>query len=130
MTKAAIVPPPMSPLATASAPRHISTVSAPKTSTMIVAVIAARVVIRRRAVWNVRSTASAKRARSRSSWLNAWTTRTAPSTSAVIAPISATRSWLVRETLRSRRPNQTIGSTTSGIATISPAVSAGARKNR
>ena len=35
------------------------------------------------------------------------------STSAAIALESATRSWLARESLRTRRPNHTLGSTIS-----------------
>ena len=56
--------------------------------------------------------------------------RTALSTSETIAPISATRSWLLRDCLRKRRPNQMIGTTTIGTAISRPAVSLGASQNR
>jgi len=104
MTKAAIVPPEIVPSETAIAPRHISMVTEPKINMMITVVIAARIRIRRLAVVKVLSTASPKRACSRPSWLKAWTIFIAESTSVTIAPTSATRSWLVRETLRRRRP--------------------------
>ena len=47
-----------------------------------------------------------------------------------IAPISATRSWLVRETLRSRRPNSVIGTTIAGMISSRPMVSPGTSQNR
>ena len=130
MTKAAIVPPLIVPSATPSAPRHISKVIAPKISMITSAVITARMVMRRLAVAKLRSTAPAKRSDSRFSWLNACTTFTAPSTSPTIAPMSATRSWLERETLRSRRPNQARGSTTTGMPITSPSVSVGTNAKR
>ena len=106
-------------------PRHavvatqaaLTPVIAPKISAMTTAVITARSVIRLRAVLNVASTFSAKRAISRFSWLNPWTIFIAPSTSDTWAPTSATRSWLSRLTLRSRRPISTMGTITTGIAT-------------
>ncbi len=103
-TNAAIVPPEIEPVATPTAPCHISTVIDPNTSVMTIAVIAARIMIRRLATSNVRSTAAAKRSRSRASWLNDWTIFIAASTSLTIEPTSATRSWLVRDTVRRRRP--------------------------
>ena len=99
-----MVPPVIVPSATAAAPRQISTVIPPKTNMMMIEVIAARIRMRRRATVKVRSTASPKRSLSRSCWLKPWTIFIAESTSVTIAPISATRSWLVRLTVRSRRP--------------------------
>ena len=79
---------------------------------MMIAVIVDRIRMRRRAVSNVRSTASPNRASSRGSWPNAWTTFIAPSTSAARTPTIATRSWLLREARRRRPPNTVIGPTT------------------
>ena len=129
-TNAAIVPPEIAPSLTACAPRQTSRVMPPKTSRITIAVIAARMMTRRRATEKVRSTASRKRACSRSSWLNPWTIFIADSTSVTIAPISATRSWLVRETLRRRRPNSVIGITMAGISRNSPMVRPGTSQNR
>ncbi len=105
-------------------------VIAPKISVMTTAVRLARSVMRRRAVAKVVSTASPKRAASRSSWPNAWTIFIAPSTSVVVAPTLATRSWLERATFSSRRPMNTIGSTTSGMPSSSMPVSLGASEKR
>ena len=65
ITTAAIVPPEIEPLATPTAPRYISSTTAPNTTMMIIAVIAARIRMRRRAVAKVRSTARGETARAR-----------------------------------------------------------------
>jgi len=124
------VPPEMVPSATPIAPRHISMVMPVKIRPMTMAVIAARNLIRRFAVSKVFSTAPRNRSCSRSCCPKAWTIFMAPNVSAIIAPTSATRSWLERETLVSLRPMKTIGSTMTGIASSRPAVRAGARVNR
>ena len=56
------------------------------------------------------------------SWVNACTVRTAFSVSSANAPTSARRSWLARDSRRTRRPKITIGKTTRGtIRIVSPA---------
>ena len=69
------MPPVISPLATPSAPRHISRVIAPKISSITTEVMIERIRMRRLAVAKLRSTAPAKRSVSRVSWLNAWPMR-------------------------------------------------------
>ncbi len=65
--KARIVPPLMLPARTSVAPYHINKVIAPKIRPMTIAVIRARIMMRRLAVAKVASTAPAKRFASRSS---------------------------------------------------------------
>ena len=62
-----------------------TSVIAPNIRTITIAVMIARSKMRRRAVREARSTASAKRVASRASWPNAWTIFIAPSTSPTIA---------------------------------------------
>ncbi len=88
---------------------------------MTIAVIKARVRMRRLAAAKVASTAPAKRAASRTSWVNAWTTLIAPRTSATIVPTLAMRSWLDRDRSRTRRPKKMIGRMVTGMtSSISP----------
>jgi hypothetical protein len=82
----------MVPAATPAAPYQSSVVMAPKRRPMTIAVIVARRRIRRFAVAKLASTALVKRSASRASWPKAWTIFIAPNCSAVVAPISATRS--------------------------------------
>ena len=110
-----MVPPVMTPSSTSSAPRHSRAVIDPKTSVMRIAVIRARIRMRCLAMSKVCSTAPAKRSPSRDCWPKAWTIFVADSTSVTIEPTSATRSWLVRLTLRSREPKMAIGMITTGI---------------
>ena len=77
-----IVPPLIRPATTSAAPAHRTRVIAPKMRKMTIAVIIARTRMRRLAAAKVASTASLNRAASRTSWVNAWTTLIAPSTSA------------------------------------------------
>ena len=71
--------------------------------------------MRRIAAPNARSAASANRCASCDSRANACTVWIAPSRSPASALVSATRSWLARESRRTRRPNTRIGSITSRI---------------
>ena len=124
------MPPLIRPAATSIAPCQMISVIAPNIRKMTIAVIIARSRMRRLAVANTRSTASAKRAVSRPCWLNAWTIFIAPSTSLVTVPTSAMRSWLRVEIARTRRPRKTIGTTTSGMPSSIMPASLGASANR
>ena len=124
------MPPVRRPSDTSIAACHMTQVIEPNISEMTIAVITARSRMRRRAVVNASSTALPKRALSRLSWQNAWTIFIAPSVSDTIAPTSAIRSWLNRDTSRSLRPMRTMGRMTSGMPSSRPAVSLGARVKR
>jgi hypothetical protein len=124
------VPPLSRPAITSSAPCHMIRVIDPKTSAMTIAVISARTRMRLREVWNAVSTAPEKRAASRPSCPNAWTIFIADSVSFTIAPTSAMRSWVERESLRRRRPRMMIGPMTKGMPSSSIAVSLGASVKR
>jgi hypothetical protein len=76
----------------------------------------ARARVRRMAVASAASVAWPKRAASRPCALKACTTGMAPSTSPATALVSATRSWLARDSRRTRRPNHMAGSTTHTTA--------------
>ena len=80
---------------------------------MMKATSAARARERCTAVSNALCVARAKRSASRSSPVKLCTTGTALSTSAAMALESATRSWLARESFRTRRPIHIAGSTTT-----------------
>ena len=124
-TNAAIDPPLIRPAATSTAPSHSTRVIDPKISPMTIAVMNARRMMRRLAAVKVALTAALKRAASRSSWPNAWTTFIAPRVSDAIEPTSATRSWLVREKFRTRRPSKAIGRMMTGMPSISMPASFG-----
>ena len=70
-----------------------------------------RAMVRRTAVLKAFSVDASKRAASICSAVKLCTTGIAFSTSAAIALESAIRSWLARESLRTRRPNQRLGTT-------------------
>ena len=125
-----MVPPLMRPALTSTAPCQMIMMIDPKARKMTIAVMTARSSIRFLAVANTRSTASEKRERSRSCWLNAWTIFIAPRTSLVTVPTSAMRSWLMIETARTFRPTMVSGMTISGTPSSSRPASLGARKNR
>ena len=125
-----MVPPVIVPAATPSAPYQSKVVMAPNSSPMTIAVIVARSRMRRLAVAKLASTALVKRSASRVSCPKAWTIFMAPSCSAVVAPMSATRSWLERETFCRRRPSSTIGMMMTGIPSRIPPVSFGESEKR
>ncbi len=127
--KAVIVPPLIRPETTSDAPSHSTSVIAPKIRKMTIAVIAARTRMRRLAASKVASTASPKRAASRISWVKAWTTLIAPSTSAMIVPMLAMRSWLDRDRSRTCRPRTMIGTITAGMTSSISPVSFGLRNS-
>ena len=79
---------------------------------------------------NPRSTVAVKRAASRCSWPKAWTIFIAPSTSVAVLPMSASRSWLARDKVRTRRPRPISTSRTTGMPSSSSAASFGASANR
>ena len=78
-----MVPPLISPAATASAPRHITSTTPPNTSRITTVVMLARSRMRRRAVSKVFSTTPAKRSFSRCSCPKLWTIFIAESTSVI-----------------------------------------------
>jgi hypothetical protein len=57
--------------------------------------------------------------------LKAWTVRIAPIDSSRSAPTAATRACVSRDNARTRRPNTTIGTTTTGTTRQASAVSQG-----
>ncbi len=125
-----MVPPEIAPVATPSAPRHISRVIAPKTSKMTTAVITARIVMRRLAVPKVRSTAAEKRSASRLSWLKAWTiVQRAEHFGDQRADVGDPVLAGARDRAQPAA-EQTIGRITTGIPATRPSVSFGARENR
>ena len=129
-TNAAIAPPVIRPAATSDAPSHNSMTIEPNTKAMMVKVITARIVKRRRATENAFSTALRKRPSSRSSCPNAWTTFIAPKVSDTVEPTSAMRSCDERLRLRMRRPKKITGPNTTGMPiTMNPA-SLGESRNR
>ncbi len=89
------------------------------------AVSAARARTRRTAAPKASSTRLEKRSRSTSSWPKAWMVRAALRLSSTWAPTSATRSWLVRDSRRTRRPMKMIGPTTAGTKTMTIRASLG-----
>ncbi len=129
-TNAASAPAVRLPDATSLTASHRISVTAPNSSAITIAVITARVAKRSRAVEKPRSTAAWKRSPSRASCPKAWTIFIAPSVSLAMLPISAIRSWLAREYLRSRAPSIIIGVTISGMPSSRNAASLGASTNR
>ncbi len=89
----------------------------PNTPMMRNAVSEARVPVRRTAVAKACSFIAAKRRASAPSCTKLCTTGIALSTSAAMPLVSAMRSWLARESLRTRRPITSAGSTTATITT-------------
>lgn len=83
---------------------------------MMKATSTARARVRWMAAWKAFSVARMKRAVSRGSAAWLCTTGTAFSTSAAMALESATRSWLSRDKLRTRRPIHMVGKTTNTTA--------------
>ncbi len=102
----------------------------PKIRPMMIAVMPARTVMRRRATPKAASTALPNRSVSRFSWLKAWTIFIAPSVSDTIAPISAILSCELREKLRTRPPSNRIGTMITGMASRSDPASLGDKANR
>ena len=102
----------ISPRTTAWVPWYRPQSRAAKVAAMMKATSTARRRLRLTAVPKARSVESSKRPASRASWPCACTTGMAPSTSAAMALLSATRSWLARERRRTLRPAQIAGSTT------------------
>ena len=87
------------------------------------AVSTARAMVRRRAKSKARSTAPAKARRSKFSCVKACTVGTAFRVSVPRAAVSAMESWLARDSLRTQRPNSSIGTITTSTATTTSAAS-------
>ena len=106
-------PPVMVPASTACAPSHSTKTMVPNTITIATIVSSARARMRFMAVRNAASTEALKRDDSMCSWVKACTVGIALRISPAIAEASAIRSCESRDSLRTRRPNSTIGTTTS-----------------
>ena len=107
----------MLPASTSWAPSHSTTTIEPNTMTITASSSDAVAFARCNAAENDCSIAVPKRRDSRASWAKACTVVTAPSVSPARADASASFSWLIRDSLRTRRPNTTSGSTTAIIST-------------
>ena len=90
---------------------------APNTSIVATAVRLERVFVRRTAAWNESSTAASKRRVLAPSSVKAWTVWIAFSVSSAMPLVSAIRSWVVRDSFRTRLPSTTSGTTTTGTST-------------
>ena len=108
----------MVPRMTACAPSQSTKTIAPNTSKMAMMVSTERARIRARAVLNACSTDFLKRCPSATSCVKACTVGMALRISPAKAEASATRSCESRDSLRTRRPKNTIGSTTKASITI------------
>ncbi len=107
----------MVPRITAWAPSQSTKTMAPNTSRMAITVSSERARMRRIAVLKAFSTEALKRPASAASWVKAWTVGMALRISPAMADASAMRSCESRESLRTRRPKRTIGSTTAASKT-------------
>ncbi len=101
----------------------IITSTAPITSSITSAVSQARWRMRLTATANASSTCAPNCVLSSRWWLNACTTLMFLIDSPTKVPTSATLSWLVRDSTRTRRPKIRIGATTSGTLTMTISVS-------
>ena len=115
----------MRPAITACTPPYRPYSSEPKMPTMRNAVSIARVPVRRIEVAKARSLASENLRVSAPSCVKLCTTGTAFSTSPAIALESAMRSWLARDSRRTRPPISIAGATTSTMMPTTVSISRG-----
>ena len=115
----------MVPAITAWVPWYRPHSTAALVAMMMNATSTPRALLRCTAAMKVFWVAPSKRCTSRASAVKLCTTGTALRISDAMALESARRSWLARDSLRTRRPNQAIGSTTSARITSTCAITSG-----
>ena len=123
--KAASSPAEVRPEITSWPPIHSMTPMAAITISITKAIKRVRCLMRLTATPKATSTRSVNSNSSRASWLKDCTIFTCRSDSPAWVPTSASRSWLLRDRRRTRRPRTRIGATTKGALTSTTKVSFG-----